>query len=159
MKEKETVRKLKTTIETKENEISSLKEIIAILKENQNTQDKTSVWENVTQRKHRASQPPPIWPNTPDNANSTPIAQANRFEILSNSFQMYDTHGPHTDSGNEKNSDQRIDEKMKDLREKTKASEGIILSQSHFQQPTENATRPTCLQRASERQSEETCNV
>ena len=94
LKKKETVLKLEATIETKENEIASLKEIIVILKENQNTQDKTSVWENVTQRKRRASQPPPIWPNTPGNANSMPIAQANRFEILSDSFQKDDTHGP-----------------------------------------------------------------
>ena len=88
-----------------------------------------------------------------------PIAQANRFEILSNSFQMDDTHGLCTDSGNEKNADQRIDEEIKDLKEKTKASEDIILSQSHLQQSTENATRPTCLQRASEHQSDETCKV
>ena len=122
---------MEATIETKENEIASLKEIIAILKETQNAQDNTSVWENVTQRKHRTSQPPPIWPNTPDNANSMPIAQANRFEILSNSFQMDDTHGLCTDSGNEKNADQRIDEEIKDLKQKTKALEDIILSQSH----------------------------
>ena len=37
LKEKESVLKLEATIETKENEIASLKEIIAILKENQNT--------------------------------------------------------------------------------------------------------------------------
>ena len=144
LKNKETVLKLEATIETKENEIASLKEIITILKETQNAQDNTSVWENVTQRKHRTSQPPLIWPNTPDNANSMPIAQANRFEILSNSFQMDDTHGPCTDSGNEKNSDQTIDEEIKDLKEKTKALEDIILSQSHLQQSTENVTRPTC---------------
>ena len=159
LKNKETVLKMEATIETKENEIPSLKEIIAILKETQNAQDNTSVWENVTQRKHRTSQPPPIWPNTPDNANSMPIAQANRFEILSNSFQMDDTHGLCTDSGNEKNADQRIDDEIKDLKEKTKALEDIIISQSHLQQSTENATRPTCLQRASEHQSDETCKV
>ena len=159
LKNKETVLKLEATIETKENEIASLKEIIAILKETQNAQDNKSVWENVTQRKHRTSQPPPIWPNTPDNANRMPIAQASRFEILSNSFQMDDTHGPCTDSGNEKNADQRINEEIKDLKEKTKALEDIILSQSHLQQSTENATRPTCLQRASEHQSDETCKV
>ena len=174
LKNRETVLKLEATIETKENEIASLKEIIAILKETQNAQDNTSVWENVTQKKHRTSQPPPIWPNTPDNPNSMPVAQANRFEILSNSFQTDDTHGPCTDSGNEKNAEQRIDEKIKDLKEKTKAllyyhkyilyryniyRYIIYISQSHLQQSTENATRPTCLQRASEHQSDETCKV
>ena len=43
LKNKETVLKLEVTIETKENEIASLKEIIAILKETQNAQDNTSV--------------------------------------------------------------------------------------------------------------------
>ena len=87
------------------------------------------------------------------------IAQANRFEILSDSFQMDDTNGPHTYNGNEKNSYQRIDEEIKYLKEKTNASEDIVLSQSHLQQSTENATKLTCLQRSSEHQSEETCSV
>ena len=67
---------------------------------------------------------------------------------------MDDTHGPYTESGNEKNSDERIDEEIKDLKEKTKVLEDIILSQSHLQQSTENATCSVQEKTASSRKPE-----